>query len=813
MAITVHTLNKPWLYVEAVAGGSLPADTDFYFIGFNSFINSELPKPYYGYVPGKASDQVSCRTTVINKKIKFEIYENGGYITSFSNAGGGLVTCSSAAHGLTNGTVVYLRNTINYKGKYTIQGVTTDTFNIVAIWVTVKGFSNWYNAPGMPDLPTNCNAILCHYFKWDNYSMLRANGSKIQWLNPNNPLYPNEWYLAANTNNVNTYGHTRWGGGIYYPGVLESQLVIGSDSEKYKYYDVISLNTGEASPWNTSKLYERTSSGGSVTSLHSHPEIAMGKYLNVNPLIRAYQLPNGMPENESAVMINIDNTNSNNTWSDLIKALISSGVVERGCVILPFNCVYYDLQSTLVLRGCIFMEAAVFPSKPVWYSKIITIISGTIYSFTADVTKVLEFNRCFISLDTITSSLWMQPRFSAVNTRVDSFASAFISDNITVKENFTPFSLGAATYYNSIQGINFTRRGDIFYNSVNVIRYVINNQYIRNCNFYRMALNPTLSTGLSLNMQWEMTDVNFYQIQSDAVISSNNDFNFDIMYEYSYLTGLTTNVICNCYNVNSSERSNKLVRVRFCWHGYINPKFNTDSFLIIKFHNSIDIKILDDTSNPIDNASVTITDSTGTTYSLTSNVQGNTPTTQLVIYTVEYDPNNADGYGHTSGTYKFFSKTLLKNPFTITVSKSGYIPVNFTITISSNSYFPISLTPIPQPKLFTRILNLFALKSNQQPITNAQLELNQTQGQTSELGQAQFSSNRKLVTNANLSVDELVEVSPGVWSAANMVDDLQVEVPLDAPVYVDQAIKATISDPEHITAIVRTSQNIKATIT
>jgi len=58
-----------------------------------------------------------------------------GAITAFSDAGGGLVTVTSAAHTLIAGNVVMIAGTTSYDGTYYISNVTTNTFDITATWV------------------------------------------------------------------------------------------------------------------------------------------------------------------------------------------------------------------------------------------------------------------------------------------------------------------------------------------------------------------------------------------------------------------------------------------------------------------------------------------------------------------------------------------------------------------------------------------------------------------------------------------------------------------------------------------------------
>jgi len=216
------------------------------------------------------------------------------------------------------------------------------------------------------------------------------------------------------------------------------------------------------------------------------------------------------------------------------------------------------------------------------------------------------------------------------------------------------------------------------------------------------------------------------------------------------------------------------------------------------FHRTGRCYILDINKVTISEASVNFVDEYGNNYSYTTNNSGYIDFE--ILEQISFKTNNTAG----------IATNVYYEDYNITIEKSGYTSHISKITVKNEII--IILKPIPTPKLFTRILNLFASKSNQTPIAEAAIQLNQTQGQTSELGTAQFSSNRKLVTNADLSIDEMVEVSPGVWQPANLFDELGIVVPLDPPVFIQQNIKATISDPEHITAKINNSQTLKATI-
>ena len=74
-------------------------------------------------------------------------FDTRGLITGFADAGGGKVTVTSEAHGLSNTQVAVLAETINYNGAFIVSGVTANTFDIVATWVTDDATGIWIETP------------------------------------------------------------------------------------------------------------------------------------------------------------------------------------------------------------------------------------------------------------------------------------------------------------------------------------------------------------------------------------------------------------------------------------------------------------------------------------------------------------------------------------------------------------------------------------------------------------------------------------------------------------------------------------------
>jgi len=87
-------------------------------------------------------------TVDVNYRVKIDNKE--GSITAFADsttASGTDTTVTSAAHGLANGDVVKISGTTNYDGTWTIENVTTDTFDIVIAFVADDATGTWEMSP------------------------------------------------------------------------------------------------------------------------------------------------------------------------------------------------------------------------------------------------------------------------------------------------------------------------------------------------------------------------------------------------------------------------------------------------------------------------------------------------------------------------------------------------------------------------------------------------------------------------------------------------------------------------------------------
>lgn len=86
---------------------------------------------------------IASRPSDYFKMVKLWSSQSEGAITAFADAGGGQVTVTSAAHGLSNSDVVEITGTTSYDGIYTISNKATDTFEITATWVADDATGDW----------------------------------------------------------------------------------------------------------------------------------------------------------------------------------------------------------------------------------------------------------------------------------------------------------------------------------------------------------------------------------------------------------------------------------------------------------------------------------------------------------------------------------------------------------------------------------------------------------------------------------------------------------------------------------------------
>jgi hypothetical protein len=72
-----------------------------------------------------------------------------GSITVFADGGGGLVTVTSVAHGLSDGDWISITGTTSYNGIFEVQNKTDDTFQITDTWVADDGTGTLHRSAGV----------------------------------------------------------------------------------------------------------------------------------------------------------------------------------------------------------------------------------------------------------------------------------------------------------------------------------------------------------------------------------------------------------------------------------------------------------------------------------------------------------------------------------------------------------------------------------------------------------------------------------------------------------------------------------------
>jgi hypothetical protein len=116
-----------------------------------------------------------------------------GSITAFADAGGGLVTVTSANHGLNNGDCVTISGTTNYNGEFTISNVTTNTFDITDTWVSNDATGTW-SSTGWTEVSSvnfdpsaKCDFVVYNSNLWF-VNGLTTNSNVLHFVNTSNVL-------------------------------------------------------------------------------------------------------------------------------------------------------------------------------------------------------------------------------------------------------------------------------------------------------------------------------------------------------------------------------------------------------------------------------------------------------------------------------------------------------------------------------------------------------------------------------------------------------------------------------------------------
>ena len=72
-----------------------------------------------------------------------QIDSKTGSITHFADAGGGQITVTSAAHGLSDGDYVTISGTTNYNGWFIVANAAENTYEITDTWVSDDATGTW----------------------------------------------------------------------------------------------------------------------------------------------------------------------------------------------------------------------------------------------------------------------------------------------------------------------------------------------------------------------------------------------------------------------------------------------------------------------------------------------------------------------------------------------------------------------------------------------------------------------------------------------------------------------------------------------
>lgn len=89
------------------------------------------------------SNGIASKPSDYYRMVKLWSSAKSGTITAFADAGGGQVTVTSAAHGLSAGQKVEIVGTTSYNGIFTVANVTTNTFEITDTFVADDATGTW----------------------------------------------------------------------------------------------------------------------------------------------------------------------------------------------------------------------------------------------------------------------------------------------------------------------------------------------------------------------------------------------------------------------------------------------------------------------------------------------------------------------------------------------------------------------------------------------------------------------------------------------------------------------------------------------
>lgn len=144
--VTIQKLGKPRLDLSLSEGGSLVADTNYYFSGI--FVGGAGAMRDGGYM-SSAADKVNITTNTSHKTILVN-WVTEGNITNITDGGGGTIIVESSDHSLDTGDIVTIQNTTNYDGDYTITFVDYNSFKVTVGYV-IEETGDWYDKTPFPN--------------------------------------------------------------------------------------------------------------------------------------------------------------------------------------------------------------------------------------------------------------------------------------------------------------------------------------------------------------------------------------------------------------------------------------------------------------------------------------------------------------------------------------------------------------------------------------------------------------------------------------------------------------------------------------
>jgi hypothetical protein len=191
----------------------------------------------------------------------------------------------------------------------------------------------------------------------------------------------------------------------------------------------------------------------------------------------------------------------------------------------------------------------------------------------------------------------------------------------------------------------------------------------------------------------------------------------------------------------------------------------------------------------LNDATVRITDNVGREYS-----------NEVLAFTINGDQDNPE----------LFSRKMDFNPFTVHISRSGYISQSFEVNIYEKTTLNIAMTPIPSDKVYQIRHTLYNYKGGNKakPIKDSRIKLMQCSETfdtyTDTNGKVELISQRKFVLDSNLDISEYYRNGNNWYPLNNfnseILQSIEIYNPLDAPIYIEANISAEIQDMDIIQA-------------